>query len=173
MKSDIKSDNNESVVDLSQNNFNRLLNSDHVQLMKQRLESLKVRIVHLKKVHNRWNIFNNSVRVTLMTLSFLLTVANSVINVMPVSVGNNTIMRGITAGFSAVTTFTMVASEGTLIAYVKKMLNKYNNELNELQSKIDRSHLHYENSRSDGVITDEELSQFFSVIKGTNTDTKV
>lgn len=162
-----------TVIDLTQNDYNKMLNSDRVTLMKEKLETVKNRIIHLKKVYNRWRIVNNTMRITAMSISFVLTVANAVINVMPENVGSNTVVRGLTAGFATFTAFVMVSSEGTLIAYVRRMINKYNTEIIDLQSRVDKSYLYYEKSRSDGVISNEELVKFFEIIKGNNIDIKI
>ena len=107
-----------------------------------------------------------------MTVSFALTVSSAVINVLPSTVANDATVRAVTAGFAAFTAFTMVASEGTLIAYMKQMKNKYKKEIRDLQQRVDRSYLYYEKARNDGVITTEELTTFYQILKS-NLDLKV
>ena len=156
---------NETVIDLSENDFNRLLNSDRVKLMKEKMKTITDRVTHLSKIRNRWNSASNTVRWTSMIVSFILTVTSAVINVLPSTVANDAVVRALTAGFSAVAAVTMVTSEGTLVSYIKRNKKKYNSNIRDLQRKIDSCHLYYEKSRSDGMISNEELVAFYNILK--------
>ena len=99
----------------------------------------------------------------------MLTLATTIINILPRAEN----VKNLTAVFSALAGVSAFSSEGVILGFTGKNKSKFIKQIKKEETKLNRVYLFYEKARSDAVISNEELAEFFALLSDTPSKQKV
>ena len=151
-------------IEMSETDFNKIVTQDRKRSMNQKIDSIDQRIKHLKKVKRRWQLADNVIKIIGITFTAILTLITTIINTLP----NNTIeantLKILTAILSSLAAITALSSEGAILGFTGKNKSKYIKLIKQLETKLNKVYIYYEKTRSDAIISNEELAEFFKLL---------
>ena len=160
-----------TLIEINEKEFNKLLTQDRKRSMNQKIEGIEQRIKHLKKIKRRWQLADNIIKILGITITFSFTLLTTIINVLPESSINSSTVKVLTAVFSSLAAITAIGSEGTILGFTGKNKSKFIKQIKQQETKLHKVFIYYEKARSDAVITNEELAEFFSLLNDTPEST--
>ena len=157
----------ETVVELTEieleEHIDSKISEERIHGMMRKMQETESHLAHLEKVKSRWGTADNSIKVIGFTITFILTLVTTLMNVIPSPVLSKEALQIITAIFSSVAAVTTATAEGTILGFTSKNKAKFIKQIRDLEKKYHKCFLFYERARVDKKITNEELETFYSI----------
>jgi len=180
----------EIIIPEFKENYNspmEILQSNHTKLMKQKVKptapiyppnrinefllekkKLDERLIHYKKIKNRWTNVDSSIKITCISITGLLTISTSIfsgITLLGLAPVTGIILTSIFGGFNAVYLF---LSEGISIGLTSKKKKIYREVCEQLELGINKLYLFQMKALEDNVLSSDEIIECQKIIQEIN-----
>ena len=139
--------------------------SNSIQLFLLEKKKLDEKLIHYKKIKNRWTTADSSIKVACISITGLLTISTSIfsgITLLGLAPVTGIIITSIFGGFNAVYLF---LSEGISIGLTSKKKKIYREVCEQLELGINKLYLFQMKALEDGVLTSDEIIECQKIIQ--------
>lgn len=159
-------DKTKDFIEITEKEFSNLFFKERQETMIAKMEKLDSQVIHLEKVYKRWCLADNILKISSVIIISILTTVEAIINLSNFGL-NDTDIKKITGIISIVIVSSFLGSESILIAFTGRNKRIYDRRIKKLSEKKNKSYLYFERVRSDKMLTDKELTEFFQIMNDT------
>jgi len=139
--------------------------SNSIQLFLLEKKKLDEKLIHYKKIKNRWTAVDSSIKIACISITGILTITTSVMSgltLIALVPTTGIILTSILGGFNAVYLF---LSEGISIGLTSKKKKIYREVCEQLELGINKLYLFQHKAIEDNVLTSDEIIECQKIIQ--------